>query len=639
MRLDRRKLSVAEYDVLLAKDLMVPMRDGVSLATDVYRPAQGGEPVEGRFSTLLERTPYNKEGSSYVAKADYFVKRGYVLVVQDCRGRFKSEGAFYIYANESPDGYDSVEWIAKQPWSDGKVGTMGTSYMGWVQSALAILDPPHLASMFPNVSIFNAGLHSVRHSGAMEMRWIAWAFNNAADSKEAIWDPKVAKALLEARLDELLTRWPIKRGEPPLSLVPRYENFAFDLLTHSDYDEFWRKKGRGWMGDVEEYIGEHSDVPMFYSGGWYDSYCRSTTEFYEKMSAAKKGPVRLIMGPWTHGDFTVFARTYSGDVDFGPEAAIHYNELRLKWFDRTLKGLDTGIYEEPPVRIFIMGGGNGKKNEDGRLNHGGKWRDEYEWPLSRTQYTNYYLHGDGQLGTELPREEDSSTSYIYDPSDPVPTIGGNLSSLTYIQPKPEGYEALDLMTNHEAKRFLSKPLAKIGAHDQVEAPDVYGAKPPYLPLSSRHDVIVFQTPPLKRDIEVTGPIEVVLWGSSTAVDTDFTVKLIDMYPSSDDYPRGYAMNITDSIIRARYRDSFEKGEPMEPGSVYKFTIRPYPTSNLFMRGHRIRLDVSSSNWPRFDINPNTGEPLGLSTRIEKAMNTIHHDVEYPSCVVLPIIPT
>jgi predicted acyl esterase len=269
------------------------------------------------------------------------------------------------------------------------------------------------------------------------------------------------------------------------------------------------------------------------------------------MSAAKNGPVRLIMGPWTHGDFSVFARTYSGDVDFGPEAAIHYNELRLKWFDRTLKGLDTGIFEEPPVRIFVMGGGNGKKNKDGRLNHGGKWRNEHEWPLSRTQYTNYYLHGDGQLDTKPPSEEDSSTSYIYDPSDPVPTIGGNLSSLVYIQSKPEGYGALDQMTNHEAKRVLSERLAKVGAHDQVEAPDVYGAKPPYLSLSSRHDVIVFQTPPFERDVEVTGPIEVVLWGSSTAVDTDFTAKLIDVYPSSDDYPRGYSMNLTDSIIRAR----------------------------------------------------------------------------------------
>jgi putative CocE/NonD family hydrolase len=616
-------LSKIEHGVILSKDVMVLMTDGVSLATDVYRPARGTEPVEERFPTILERTPYNKEGKSYIAKADYFVKRGYVLVVQDCRGRFKSEGEFYIYSDESPDGYDTVEWIAHQPWSDGRVGTMGTSYMGWVQSALAIMDPPHLVSMFPNVCIFNAGLHSVRHAGAMEMRWIAWAFSGATDSKEATRDPKIAKALLEARLDELLTRWPIKRGETPLSLVPGYERFAFDLLTHSDYDEFWRRKGRGWMGDVEEYIGDHSDVPMYYSGGWYDSYCRSTTELYEKMSTAKESPVKLIMGPWTHGDSAVFARTYSGDVDFGPDAAIDYNGLRLRWFDKTLKGLETGILEDPPVKIFVMGGGDGRRNWAGRLNHGGRWRDECEWPLARTQYTSYYLLGDGSLGTEPPSEADSSTSYVYDPTNPVPTIGGNLSSLTYIQPKPEGYEVLDQMTSHEVKRVLSKPLAKVGAHDQVEAPDVYGASPPYLPLSSRRDVLVFRTPPLNGDIEVTGPIEVELWGSSTALDTDFTAKLIDMHPPNGDYSNGYAMNLTDSIIRARYRDSFEVAELMDPGTVYRFTIQPYPTSNLFKKGHRIRLDISSSNWPRFDINPNTGEDLGLNTRAMRAVNTIY----------------
>jgi predicted acyl esterase len=377
---------------------------------------------------------------------------------------------------------------------------------------------------------------------------------------------------------------------------------------------------------------------MYYSGGWYDSYCRSTTELYMKMSKPKKGPVKLIMGPWTHGDFAVLARTYSGDIDFGPEAAINYNELRLRWFDETLKGIDTGIFEEPPVKIFVMGGGDGKMNKDGRLNHGGKWRNEKEWPLERTQYTRYYLHGGGVLDLNPSSNENSSTSYIYDPMDPVPTIGGNLSSLVYLQPKPTGYDALDLMSNHELKRVLSKPLAKIGGQNQVEAPDVYGAKPPYLPLSSRHDILVFQTFPLKQDIEVTGHIEVVFWASSTAVDTDFTAKIIDVYPPNEDYPDGYALNLSDSIIRARYRDSFEKGELMEPNNIYRFIIRPYPTSNVFKKGHRIRLDVSSSNWPRFDLNPNTGEPLGLNTRTVEALNTVYHDARYKSHVVLPIVP-
>jgi len=559
-------------------------------------------------------------------------------VAQDCRGRFESEGEFYGYANEPPDGYDTVEWIAEQPWSDGKVGTMGTSYGGWVQSALALLNPPHLASIFPNVSIFNAGLHSVRHAGAFEMRWLAWAFTMAADSKEAAEDPIIAKALIETRFDELITCWPIKMGETTLRLIPIYEKFAFDILTHSDYDEFWRRTGRGWMGDVEEYIDDHADVPMYYSGCWYDSYCRSTTGFYAEMSKAKKSPVKLIMGPWTHGDAAVYARTYSGDVDFGPQASIDYNALRLRWFDQTLKKIDTAILDEPPIRIFVMGGGDGRRNKEGRLNHGGRWRYEYEWPLARTVYTNYFLHDGGLLDPEQPDKESPSTSYVYDPKDPVPTIGGNLSVLNYLLPIPNGYQAMEWLSNHERKRVLGKPLVKVGAHNQVEAPDVYGTGSPYFPLSSRHDVLVFQTPLLEEAVDVTGPLKVVLWASSSAVDTDFTAKLIDVHPPNDDYPNGYAMNLADSIIRARYRDSYEKSELMEPDTIYKFTIQPYPTSNLFKKGHRIRLDISSSNWPRFDTNPNTGEPLGLSTRTIKATNTIYHKAAHPSHIVLPIIP-
>ncbi len=631
-------MSESEYDVIIVKDFMVPMRDGVRLATDIYIPAKDGETVERRFPAILERTPYNKEMMEFDVKATYFSKKGYVFVVQDCRGRYKSEGGFYGYANESLDGFDTVEWMAGQPWSDGKVGTQGTSYGGWTQSSLAIMNPPHLSSMFPNVSILNAGLHSVRHAGAFEMRWLAWAFFMAADSKEADADPVIAKALIEAKLDEILTSWPIKRGETPLSLTPAYEDFAFDVLTHSDYDEFWRRKGKGWMGDVEEYIDDHADVPMYYSGGWYDSYTRSTPEFYEKMSQRKKSPVKLIMGPWTHGDDPIFRLTYSGDVDFGPEAAIDYNGLRLRWFDETLKGIDTGIRSEPPVKIFVMGGGDGRRNREGRLNHGGRWRLEHEWPLVRTSYERFYIHRNGELAREAATEKDSSTSYVYDPDDPVPTIGGNLSSLDYLKGLPDDFQSLRALPNVIQKIFLLTPLAKIGAHNQVEAADVYGAKPPYLPLSARRDVLVFQTPRLENDVEVTGHIKVELWASSSAVDTDFTAKLIDVYPPNEDYPNGYAMNLSDSIIRGRYRDSFERSELLEPGRVYKFTIQLYPTSNLFKKGHKIRLDISSSNWPRFDKNPNTGEPLGLNTSSVAATNTIYHDKSHQSLIILPLIP-
>jgi putative CocE/NonD family hydrolase len=635
-------LSKIEFDIIIAKDVMVPLRDGVHLATDIYRPAKGVKPVEGKFPTLLERTPYNKEGMGFIEVANYYTKRGYVFIVQDCRGRFNSEGEFYGYANEPLDGYDIVEWIAKQSWSNGKIGTLGTSYMGWVQSGLAIHDPPHLTSMFPNVSIFNAGLHSVRHSGAMEMRWLAWAFSMAADSKESYKNPSIAKALLETRFGEIISNWPIKKGQTPIALTPRYEKFAFDILTHSDYDEFWRKKGKGWMGDVEEYIDDHSDVPMYYSGGWYDSYARSTPEFYEKMSKAKKSPVKLIMGPWTHGDYPVFARTYSGNIDFGSDASIDYNALRLKWFDQTLKGIDTGILEESPIKIFVMGGGDGRKNKHGRLNHGGRWRDEPEWPLPQTLFTKYYLHEDRNLNQETPQETDSSTSFVFDPDNPVPTIGGNLSTLVHLLPIHEEYELFDYLFKareyNYIKNIIANPLSKIGGQNQLEGPDIYGAKPPYLPLSSRQDILVYQTLPLEKNVEVTGPIQINIYASSSALDTDFTAKLIDVYPPNEDYPYGFALNLSDSIIRARYRNSFEKAELMEPGTVYQFNIRPYPTSNLFKKGHRIRLDISSSNWPRFDINPNTGEPLGLNTTKVKAENTIYHDVERPSHIILPLIP-
>jgi len=377
---------------------------------------------------------------------------------------------------------------------------------------------------------------------------------------------------------------------------------------------------------------------MYYSGGWYDSYTRSTPEFYEKMSRRKKSQVKLIMGPWTHGDHPIFLLTHSGDVDFGPESAIDYNGLRLRWFDETLKGVDTGILSEPPVKIFVMGGGDGRRNREGRLNHGGRWRLEHEWPLARTSYERFYIHRSGELAREVPTENDSSTSYVYDPDDPVPTIGGNLSSLVYLLGLPDDFQGLRAFPNVIQKIFLLAPLAKIGAHNQVEAADVYGAKPPYLPLSARRDVLVFQTPRLENDVEVTGPIKVELWASSSAVDTDFTVKLIDVYPPNEDYPNGYAMNLSDSIIRGRYRDSFERSELLEPGRVYKFTIQLYPTSNLFKKGHKIRLDISSSNWPRFDKNPNTGEPLGLNTSSMAATNTIYHDKSHQSLITLPLIP-
>jgi len=503
-------LSSEEYGVGIIKDVMIPCRDGVRLVMDIFRPTKYDELVDEKFPTILERTPYNKERNEMYLKADYFVKHGYILAVQDCRGRFKSEGQFYMAANDPTDGFDAVEWIAKQPWSNGKIGTMGTSYGGWVQSGLALLNPPHLTAMFPNQSIFNAGLHSMRHAGALEMRFFAWPYWMACVSKEASQNSDIAKNLFETRFDELITQWPLKKGETPLRLVPTYEKFAFDILTHSDFDEFWRKTGIGWMGDVEDYIADHADVPMYYSGSWFDSYPRSTTEFYITMSKAKTNPVKLIMGPWTHGDAGVLARTYSGDVDFGPDAKIDYNALRLRWFDQTLKEIDTSILDEPPIKIFVMGGGDGHRNREGRMNHGGRWRYETEWPLARTDYQTFYLSTEGLLNTNQSDKEESSTSYVYDPKHPVPSIGGNHSSLYTMFPPPKGYDELENLSDYEKFWLFRTSIVKAGAFNQVETPSVYGAKPPYLPLSARHDVLVFQTPALEKDIEVTGQLKVIL---------------------------------------------------------------------------------------------------------------------------------
>jgi putative CocE/NonD family hydrolase len=616
--------SKPEYDFIVEKDILVEMRDGERLSGDIYRPAEKGVAISRRSPTLLVRTPYNKGRADFVRTAEYFSRRGYVVMIQDCRGRFKSEGDFYVFVNEGPDGFDTVEWIAQQPWSDEKVGTMGTSYMSWVQTSLAIQNPPHLKAMIPNQGNWNAHTSSVRQGGALEMRWLAWAFWGAASGKEAAADPVAASALSTVKLKEWLTRTPLKKGHSPLRHAPTYERWGLDLLTHGDYDEFWRRPGLAF----EDYLDQHSDVPVYCTGSWYDSYARSTVEMYAGLSRAKKGPIGLIMGPWTHG---MMECPYSGDVDFGPEAAVDWNALQLKWFDHWLKGIEPGIMDEPPVRIFVMGGGDGSKNKDGRFNHGGEWRTEKKWPLERTRYADYYLHGDGSLDADPPSASESPRRYQYNPRNPVPTIGGNLSAFSEIASPNPGVEDPGPMSR-------LRPVVLAGGFEQTERPDVFGCTSPYLPLSSRHDVLVYTSQPLDKDVEVTGTVTVKLWASSTAVDTDFTAKLIDVYPPNMDYPEGYALNLSDSVIRARYRKSRERAELLKPGEINEFSIILYPTSNLFKAGHMIRLDVSSSNYPRFDLNPNTGEPLGRSTRMIIAENTIHNNVDHQSHITLPIIP-
>ena len=603
--------STQEHELIREADVMVPMRDGVRLATDLYFPGSDGVRTPGPLPAIMERTPYDKSTPPRPNTAEYFARRGYVVVFQDTRGRFKSEGAFVKYLSEPLDGYDTVEWIARQPWSNGRVGTFGISYGAHTQAAMAAANPPHLSCTFMDSGGFtNAYDNSCRNSGTFELRQVCWAFSHAKSGTDSARDPAVKAALEAEDLREWFQRMPWKRGHSPLRWAPEYEDYVFDMWTRSEFDDYWRQ-----MGICNELFFEgYADVPQIHMGSWYDPYTRTTVRNYDGLTPIKDGPIRLVMGPWTHGAHNV---SYAGDVDFGANAVVagnlaaDYDDMRLRWFDHWLKDEDNGVDREAPVRIFVMGGGDGRRNADGRLSHGGRWRDEGEWPLARTRYSDLYFHADGALTAEKPLSGIAPTRYLFDPDVPVPTIGGNISS------------GADIMEG--------------GAFHQRESARFYGCREPYLPLASRHDIVVFQTPPLEEGIEVTGPVVVRLWASSSAVDTDFTAKLIDVHPPSEDYPQGFDMNVTDGVIRARYRDSFERAELMEPEQPYLFTIELYPTSNLFALGHRIRVDISSSNFPRLDVNPNTGEALGLSRRTFVAENAIYHDLERPSHIVLPVI--
>ena len=595
-----------QYGVVCEPNVMVSMRDGVRLGTDLYFPAVGGTRAEGRFPVILERTPYNKAAARQVTKGKFFARRGFVCAIQDVRGRLRSEGEWYPFAKEAPDGYDTVEWLGTQSWSTGKVGTMGDSYAGSNQSALATLDPPHLSTMIVGVGASNYYHSSIRQNGALEQRFLIYAFRMALDSHEADADPALKAALSEVfttQMPEIVNRFPLKEGSTILRRFPSHERWAMDLQTHGDYDEYWKQRGYA----ISEYYREHADVPALYLGAWYDSYARNTCTSYERLSKIKKAPQRLMMGPWTHAAYEV---TFAGDLDFGTDAHINYNDLKLAWFDHYLKDMHTEVADWAPVQIFTMGGGDGSLNYDRRLNHGGHWRSEPDWPLPGTTFTPYYLHGDGSLSPEAPTNgRYPPSTYTFDPRDPVPTIGGGISA--------------------------AEPIMVPGAFDQRGRPDFIGCKDTQ-PLSTRSDVLTFQTPILERDLEVTGPIEMRLWASSSAVDTDFTAKLIDVYPPGGDYPDGLAINITDSIIRTRYRNGWEKPEFMAPGQPYEFVFQLYPTSNIFKRGHRVRLDISSSNWPRFDVNPNTGGPLGREQAHRTAHQTVYHDSDCPSHVVVPV---
>ncbi|HWZ68011.1 MAG TPA: CocE/NonD family hydrolase, partial [Stellaceae bacterium] len=471
----------------------------------------------------------------------------------------------------------------------------GLSYAAHTQAALGCLDPPGLAAQFLDCGGFsNAYRSGIRHGGAFDLKQATWAYRNAlADAR----DPEVKAALAAQDIRAWFRRMPWHRGDSPISAAPEYEDYLFEQWSHGVFDDYWKQPGIYAEGFYDRY----ADVPIVHLSGWYDPYARTAMENYVGLSRVKRSRMQLILGPWTHGDRSL---SHAGEVEFGPAAPIDGNlakdffELRRRWFDRWSKGLANGIDEEPPVRVFVMGGGSGRRNRDGRLDHGGRWRSAAEWPLPRTRWTPLYLHADRSLSPE-PAAGSGSVDYAFDPHDPAPTLGGAISS--------------------------GEPVMYAGAFDQSAA-------------ALRPDLVMFATPPLDHDLEVTGPVTVRLWIASDAPDTDFTAKLIDVHPPSADLPHGFATNLTEGLLRVRYRDSWERPRPMVPGEVYGITIELFPIANLFCRGHRLRLDISSSNFPHFDVNPNSGEPEGEWQHPRIARNRIFADAARPSHILLPIIP-
>jgi putative CocE/NonD family hydrolase len=606
--------------VVVERDVMVAMRDGVRLATDVYRPAVDGVAVQEPLPVLLERTPYGKHLQSRseidlgmarprwrreVAQA--FAQAGYVVIFQDCRGRYASEGEFTKYLSEAPDGYDTFAWIVRQPWCNGRIGTFGLSYAAHTQMAAACLNPPGLACMVLDSGGFSSAYRcGIRQGGAFELKQATWAYKQAKESRRAEADPSIVRALQAEDIRAWFHAMPWDHGRSPVRWEPEYEAYLLDQWRRGTFDEYWRQVGLHAAGHYDTL----PDVPVLLMSSWYDAYVHTTFDNYAGLRRKADRPVHVVMGPWTHGNRN---QRVFGDADFGAAAvfdgnvAANWIGYRLAFFDRWLKGRHG--FDEPRVRLFVMGGGSGRKTTHGKLDHGGSWISAADWPLPASRERSLYLGDAGALVDAAPAQ--SSIAYDYDPADPVPTIGGALTS--------------------------GEPIFEGGAFDQHEDTRFFGCTRPGLPLSARLDVLAFETAPLAQDLVVAGPVRVELTVSSDAPDTDFTAKLVDVYPPSEDYPTGFAMNVTDGIFRCRYRTGWDSPSPLAPGETMHIVIEPFATANRFKAGHRLRLDVSSSNFPKFDVNPNTGAPEGTGRTRRVARNTVHLGGPSASRLVLTVL--
>lgn len=516
--------SVSQQPSVRRIDEMVPMRDGVRLATTIFLPDG-----EGRWPVILMRTPYGKD--VFATAASFWTRRGYAFVVQDCRGRFKSEGQYRPFLDDHTDGYDTVEWIAAQPWSTGKVGMYGASAMGIVTNLAAMMNPPHLVAGFVMVA-----RSSVYHQTA----YIGGVYR---------------KEMNDTWLKRQNAEWVIAE-----TLKHYLDDGAFDL---NEIHKHWEK----------------IRIPIYNWGGWYDIFSQGNIDNFvglqQRGGGLALGNQKLIMGPWGHGQIE--------EVRYPPNSVVSAQEEAARWFDYWLKGIDNGIMREPPVRYYVMGDVTDPRAP------GNEWRTAWSWPVP-ARPTSLFLRAGGGLSETLPPEQESTSSYVYDPRNPVPTVGG-------------------------ANLFIKR-----GPMDQRA-------------LGERKDVLKFQTPPLEQPVEVTGRVTVELWAESDAPDTDWMAKLVDVYPD------GAERLVLDSALRARFREGFTREAFMKKGEVYKFTIDLWSTSLIFNRGHRIAVHITSSNDPRFEPNPNTGKPPRTDTETRLAHNTIHHDRAHPSRVILPVVPS
>jgi uncharacterized protein len=565
------------YPIAYEHDVKVAMRDGVELRADIYRPQ-----AEGKFSVLLQRTPYDKRNFAIGLKG---AARGYVVIIQDVRGRYASEGEWYTFKNEMNDGYDTIEWAAALPYSNGKVGMFGGSYVGATQMLAAIMHPPHLAGICPVVTGSNYHSNWTYQGGAFE-QWFneSWASQLAQDTLAR----KVKDATnAAAGMRELpLSGYPLfnLRGVHP-SATATLAPYFLDWIAHPNYDDYWKRVS------IEEHFREIT-VPALHIAAWYDIFLGGSLRNYEGIKAhggsdvARNGQQLLVV----IGGHAGSGRKV-GDVDFGPEGAFQEDDAMLDWYDFLFKGAQNRFASGKPVKLFVMGAN--------------QWREEEAWPLARAREAKYFLHsagaansvrGNGTLSTTGPGKENAD-QYIYDPGKPVPTVGG--------------------------------PLCCDGEHWAPGPRDQRG-------VEARDDVLVYSTPAFAQDVEITGPVSVELYAKSSAADTDFTAKLVDVWPD------GFAQNLTEGILRARYRESQENPTMITPGTVYKFTIDLWATSNVFKRGHSLHLEISSSNFPRFDRNLNTGEQRLMKggdsdLTFTKATNVILHDAEHPSALILPVV--